>query len=193
MKNFLFSVTLALSLAFGSAVFAAEKTPVSFDNVTLTYQSTDLSVDKTDGAGLAFSKTLGDVLYVRADVVRADNTSTSLDTYRVGLGARLDFANNATAYGVAYGLKANVDYSTPVLDNLDSYGYGVEGGLRLKALNSLELRGGVASERLTRDASWETFGLVGATLNLTDSFAVVADARLRNDRNQYNIGLQYQF
>lgn len=193
MKNILFSALVAFSTLYGAGAVAADTRP-SYDNVTLSYQTTDLNFDKTDGAALAFSKTLGDVLFVQGSVSRANNTRTDLDTYRVGVGAKFDFANNASLYALGYGLKANVDYSNLGSSlEFDSWGYGAEGGVRAQVFERLELRGGVATERLTASSNWDTFGLVGATVNVTDSLAVVADARIREDRNQVNLGLQYQF
>lgn len=167
----------------------------SFDNLTATYQSSDFkSVDvNTNGFSVALSKTLGDVLFARASVSRDNASVANLDDYRVGLGVRLPFSNGATAYGVAYGIRAAVDYSNPNLTNLDSWGYGLEGGLRALVLPSLELRGGVATERLTRTSAWDNSALIGATLNLNDTWAVVADARINKDVNRYNVGLQLQF
>lgn len=192
MKNFFRTIAFALAVIAGSAAFAAE-TP-SFDNVTVTYQSTDFKVDDADGFAVGFSKTLGDTLFVKGDFSRANANFADADVYRLGAGVRVDFANNAAAYGEAYALRANVDYDNLTgLRDLDSWGYGLEGGARVKIAPAFELRGGVATERLTRNSEWTTYGLVGATFNITDSIAIVGDARIHDDANQYNLGLQYQF
>ncbi len=192
MKNFFRTIAFALAVIAGSAAFAAE-TP-SFDNVTVTYQSTDFKVDDADGFAVGFSTTLGDTLFVTGDFSRANANFADADVYRLGAGVRVDFANNAAAYGEAYALRANVDYDNLTgLRDFDSWGYGLEGGARVKIAPAFELRGGVATERLTRNSEWTTYGLVGATFNITDSIAIVGDARIHDDANQYNLGLQYQF
>lgn len=185
------ALVLSLSL-FAAPAFAA----VSYDNIGATYQYVDThNGDNADvGAAVSLSKTLGETLFVRASVDHSDFNPGAVDTYRIGLGAKVDFSDTFSAYGVGYGLKSilsapggyqNADYS--------SWGYGAEGGARWLVASSLEVRAGAATERFTKESSWETFGVVGATLRIAESVFVTGDVKLNDNFTQANVGLQYQF
>jgi hypothetical protein len=199
MNKRLSSIVLLAGLAFASASYAAPDasgvlTP-SFDYVEILATSTNLPVTNGYGAQIDVSKTLGETLFVTAEGDRANYSVAGADTIRAGVGLRTDLAPGLVGYGEVYGLHTNVNFKDYTnLKTLDSYGYGVEGGLRLQWNNAIELRGGLSTERLTATSGWTTYGTVGAQLNLTDNLAVVADARVHSTTDrEYQAGLRLSF
>lgn len=186
-------VLFALVAGLFVAVNASAQTTPSFNYVQVAAQSQSFNSSNPVGFAVAGSKTLGDVLFVAASADRSNFTKGASTTLRAGLGAQLDFTNGVAAYGEAYALHAGVS-QTAQLKDLHSYGFGAEAGLRANLFGPLEVRGGVASEKVAAKAGFVTYGLVGAQLNLTKNLAIVGDARYHDAiQHQYDVGVRLNF
>lgn len=193
MKRFLSTVLLVMGLALGATAMAADSQP-SFNYLQVAAQSHDFTSSDPVGFQVVGSKTLGDVLFVTASGDRTNaQPNGSQSTYRAGLGARLEFANSAAAYGEVYALHVGANQN-PNFRDVHSYGFGAEAGVRANVWGPLELRGGVASEEVAEHAGFVTYGLVGAQLNLTKSLAIVGDERYHSaDQRQFDVGVRLNF
>jgi len=196
MKKIFTAVIAGLLLSAG-CVYAADtkSTSPSFDYVQVLAESQNLPVTNGYGVDVAGSKTLGDVFFATAEWERGNLNVATADQFRVGLGARFNLDQYTTAYGEAYALRENISFKDwTALKDANSWGYGLEAGLRHNISDLLEVRGAIETERVTRDSAWTTYGVVGAQLNLTQNFAVVADAKFHSTTERvYQAGLRYSF
>jgi len=168
----------------------------SFDYLTVSYQNEDVTVSPVvEGVNLELSKSVGDVFYVNAQASILNGLGVDYDTYRFGVGARLEVTNlifPTSLYGEGYVLRDEVQAGRFL--NADSWGYGFEGGGRFQVLETLELNAGVAGERFTSTEKFVPYGVVGARWNVFQSdWALVGDARLREGLDRYTIGVSYNF
>jgi hypothetical protein len=192
MKKYLVSFALVLGLVASAGVFAQSTAPVaspSFDNVSVLAQSPDFTSSAPVGYNVSFEKTVGETLFVLGGVNGDSHANRSNTNFDVGIGARLPLADNFAAFGDVYALHQTLENTR----DQHSYGYGAEAGVRYQ-LNTLELLGGVASERAVANAGYTTYGKVGAQLSITQHVALVASYKYHDQSDKdWGLGVAYNF
>lgn len=194
MKRILVAVLFASALLVGAGASAATTQP-DFNFVQAAAQSQDFTAASPVGFQLNASKAVGDVLFVEGSAQRTYLHSAVVDTqFRAGAGAKLALTSNTAAYGEAYLIHASGNPNQD-LRSVTAYGYGFQAGIRSNVVGPLELRAGVATEKLNERANgFTTFGLVGAQINFTKSLALVGDARYHSQTDrQFDVGVRLSF
>lgn len=196
MKKNLLALTLVAGLMASASVFAADTVAdPSFDYVQVLGQSRNLPVTNGYGVDVQASKTLGDTFFVAGEWDRANVNVATADEAKVGLGLRVPFLPGSNLYGEAFALHQNLNYKDwTYLKDRNSWGYGVQGGIRYNLTNQFEVRGGVETEKVNHDSQWTTYGVVGGQFNLTQNLAVVADAKIHSSTDRiYQAGVRLSF
>lgn len=181
-------VALVVGLTMSMGAFAQTAGP-SFDNVQVTAQSHDFTTSDKVGGAVSVEKTLGSNVFVLGSVERASLHDDRTTNVRAGLGLILPLNAGLAGYGDVYGLHvSNVAYG-----NVHSYGYGAEAGLR-DLIGNIQLSAAVNPERAVYNTGWTTYGKLGAQLNVTQHFAVVADYKYHDESDKvWNLGVAYNF
>lgn len=191
----MYSMLIAVLFAVGSTVAFADSN-LSYSHAEVTYQASSVgSGQYADGFRVKASQELGSNLFVQGSFARDDYNIVDRDDVRLGLGLHLSAGDNADFYGAVNALRAKIDVeNTAGWSDWSSWGYGVEGGMRVAASDRVEIKLGATAERYTQHSDWATFGVVGTAIKLTDSFSVVADAKLTGGTgNQYNAGVRFSW
>lgn len=187
------SLILAGVVSLFSAGALADSLSYSYADVT--YQATAAgSGDYIDGWKVKASQELGSNLFVQGSYAREDFNVVDRDDVRLGVGLRISAGENTDLYGVVSALREKINVSTVGWNDWHSWGYGVEGGIRTAISGNVELKLGAAGDRYTQNSGWETYGVVGTAIKLTDAFSLVADAKLTGGTgNQYNAGVRFSW
>lgn len=191
MKKFN-SAVLACVLAVSSLGAVASDSVKTYDYVDVAYNLGELDgLDSDNGFVVSGSKSLGDLLFVRGSFSRLNDAGVSpSDELRLGVGAKYGLTKNIDAYGSVSAIKTVNAYPFTT----DSFGTSVEGGVRASLGSRFEVRGGVVTERLAEGPeSWDTFGIVGASVAVTDWVAVVGDVRANSDAKFGTVGVRFTF
>lgn len=189
MKNILIAVVAVFGLMVGTAS-AAE---LSYDNVTVGV--THINVADSIGAVVqgSFSVTDNVFLVGEAGYDYNNDLDGGLVQARFGVGTRLALAEGTDFYGTAYGLYGEVtqNHTNHVFD---TWGYGVEAGVRTLLTDTVELKLGASHERYNALDLSDNYLNAAASYHFNDAMAGTVGVRHAMDGGyQAMVGVQFKF
>jgi len=179
------------TLVLAAAPIAAQAEDMSYSYVDLGYTEVDIDNGPTgDGFGLRGSVGIAENFFLFADYSSIDfSGGVDIDLYSVGLGGRIDIAEDVDLVGRAGYAKADASAGG---FSVDDDGYLVSAGVRAQVAEGFELEGNVIYTDFGGNADDTAVAIAGRYF-FTKNFAVGAEYQLSDDADTLFAGVRFSF